>query len=122
MATPRERSDFSEAVAAQVRAERAAAGITQAEVVRRSGLSRSTYLRIESGAHIADTTQLARICGVYGLALSAFFERVEDRVASVATDEHERLRGIPLASHAQAAALRASTLEDEATVPSDERR
>lgn len=80
MATPRERSDFSESVAAQVRAERAAGGYTQAEIVRRSGLARSTYLRIEAGTHVADTTQLARICGVYGLPLSEFFARVEARL------------------------------------------
>lgn len=76
----RERSDFSDAVAAQVRAERAAAAMTQAEVYGAAGLSRSTYIRIESGAHVADTTQLARLCGTFGISMAEFFRRVENRL------------------------------------------
>lgn len=78
----RERSDWSEAVAAQIRAERAAAGLTQAQVYEPAGLPRSTYLRIEKGTRVADTTQLARILGVLGLRMSVFFARVEDRLHS----------------------------------------
>jgi DNA-binding XRE family transcriptional regulator len=75
----RERTQWSVAVAAQVRAERAAGGWTQMEIVRRTGLSRSTYMRIESGKHVADTSELARICAGVGITLSEFFRRVEDR-------------------------------------------
>ena len=76
----RERSDWSEAVAAQVRAERAAAGLTQAQVYEPAGLPRSTYIRIEKGTRVADTTQLARILSVFDLRMSEFFRRVEGRV------------------------------------------
>lgn len=76
----REPSDYSLMVAAQIRAERAAAKLTGAEMMHKSGISRSTYLRIESGTHVADTTQLARICGALGLTLSEFFHRVEARL------------------------------------------
>lgn len=75
----RERSPWSDAVAALVRAERAHKGWTQLEMVRNTGLSRSTYMRIESGEHIADASELARICGAIGIPLSEFFRRVEER-------------------------------------------
>jgi DNA-binding XRE family transcriptional regulator len=75
----RERSPWSDAVAALVRAERAHKGWTQVEMVKASGLSRSTYMRIESGEHIADTSELARICAAIGIPLSEFFRRVEER-------------------------------------------
>jgi len=78
----REPSDFSFTVAAQIRAERAAAKLTGAEMIEASGIKRSTYLRIESGSHVADTTQIARICGVFGISLSDFFHRVEARMVA----------------------------------------
>lgn len=78
--TARERSDWSDAVAAQIRAERAAAGKTQAQVYETAGISRSAYLRIEKGTRVVDVSQLARICAVLNLGLSTFFERVEDRL------------------------------------------
>ena len=76
----RERSAFSDAVAAQVRAERAARQMTQAALVEASGIPRSTLIRIESGARVADSTQLHRLTLALGLSLSEFFERVESRL------------------------------------------
>lgn len=75
----RERTPWSDAVAALVRAERAHKNWTQLQMVKETGLSRSTYMRIESGEHIADTSELARICGAIGIPLSEFFRRVEER-------------------------------------------
>jgi transcriptional regulator with XRE-family HTH domain len=75
----RERTPWSDAVANEVRAERARKGWTQLEMVRHTGLSRSTYMRIESGEHIADASELARICGAVGIPLSQFFRQVEER-------------------------------------------
>lgn len=76
----REQSAFSDAVARTVRAERAAARMTQAQMIEATGLSRSTLVRIESGAHVADTTEVAKICGALGLGLAEFFHRVESRL------------------------------------------
>ena len=76
----REPSDFSLTVADQIRAERAGHRFTAEQMYTQSGISRSTYLRIEKGTHVADTTQLARICGVLGIGLSEFFHRVEARM------------------------------------------
>lgn len=75
----RERSVFSDAVAAQIRAERAAKKMTQTDLVKASGIPRTTYLRLESGERVADTTQLYRITEALGLSLSEFFRRVEER-------------------------------------------
>lgn len=83
----RERSDFSDAVAAQVRAERAAADLTQAQVYEPAGLSRSTYIRLESGTHIADTTQLAHICTALGVSIPDFFTRVANRAQAAEVDD-----------------------------------
>lgn len=80
MDTSRERSPWSDAVAAQFRAERAAKGWTQEQMSERSGIPRSTYIRMEKGARVADTTQIARVCGALGLRLSEFFQRVEQRM------------------------------------------
>jgi len=77
----RERSSWSDAVAAQVRAERAHAGWTQVEMVERTGLSRSTFMRLESGEHVADVSELARVCGAIGVPASEFFRRIEGRMA-----------------------------------------
>lgn len=76
----RERSPWADATAAQIRAERAAAGMTQQQMIAASGIPRSTYIRLESGARVADTTQVARICGALRLPVSVFFQRVEGRV------------------------------------------
>lgn len=86
--TKRERSPWSDAVAAQIRAERAAGGYSQAEMIARSGIPRSTYIRLEHGdkpspaGRIADATQIARLCQAWGILPSEFFRRVEERLAA----------------------------------------
>jgi len=78
----REQSGESKTVAAQIRAERAASDLTQLEVYTRAGIRRSTYLRIEAGSHVADTTEVARITRALGITMSEFFRRVENRKSS----------------------------------------
>lgn len=80
MDNARERSQWSEAVSAQIRAERAASDLTQADVVKRSGIARSTYVRIEAGTRVPDVTQVAQLCEVWGIGLAEFFGRVESRM------------------------------------------
>lgn len=74
-----ERSPWSDATSAQIRAERAAAGWTQAKMVELSGVKRSTYLRLEKGQRVPNITDLARICAALGMPLSEFLRRVEAR-------------------------------------------
>lgn len=76
----RERSVYSDAVAATIKGERAAAGLHQRDMIERTGISRSTYIRIEAGTHVADTTEVARICAALGLGFADFFHRVELRL------------------------------------------
>lgn len=78
----REQSDWSRTAAAQIRAERAASGLTQIEVYTKADIARSTYLRIETGKHVADTTELGKITRTLGLSLAEFFRRVENRMRS----------------------------------------
>ena len=66
--------------------ERAARGMTQRQVYEAAGISRSAYLRLEDGSRVADTLQLARLCGVYRMQLSRFFHLVEDRLATMRAD------------------------------------
>ena len=75
----RERSDWSAAVAAQVRAERAAAQWTREELAAASGVMKQTLMRIETGQRVADVSQVGRICAALGLPLAEFFRRVEGR-------------------------------------------
>lgn len=76
----REQSDFSGAVAAQVRAERAAHEMTQVDLAEASGIARSTLVRIEKGTRVADATQLHRIMTALGVSMTEFFQRVEERL------------------------------------------
>lgn len=85
---------WSDALAAQIRAERAASGMTQAELIARAGMSRSTYLRIEAGTRVPDVTDLARIAFALGLPLSTLIRRAEDRLT--AGTRKERLGPRPL--------------------------
>lgn len=79
----RTRSPWSEAAARTIRAERAAAGLSQAAVIKAADLSRSTYLRLESGERVADISQLAAIALALGIEPTDFVERISARVAEV---------------------------------------
>lgn len=78
--TRRERSDWSQAVADQIRHERSAAGVSMDDMTPRTGICRSTMYRIEAGTRVADVTQLHRICDALNVPVSTFMRRVEDRV------------------------------------------
>lgn len=79
----RQRSIWSDQLAATIRAERSAAGLTQSEMVTRTGIARSTYVRMEKGERVADITQIGLICQALKLPLSTFMRRVEERVTQV---------------------------------------
>lgn len=44
-------------------------------------MGRSTYLRLESGERVADISQIAQVCEVFGLDYMTFMERASQRVA-----------------------------------------
>ena len=72
--------EFVAAVAAQMRAERAAAGLSQRDMWEGSGLARSTYIRLETGERDAGVDQLFRVCEVLGLSPAEFLARAEERM------------------------------------------
>jgi transcriptional regulator with XRE-family HTH domain len=83
MPAPRERAELSEAIAAQIRAERSAARLTVEETAKRSGIPYATYRKLDDGRGTVDAEQLNRLCrDVYGITLREFFERVESRLAA----------------------------------------
>lgn len=72
---------LAEAVAATLRAERAAASMTQAELAKRAGLGYQTVIRLEKGTRSPTVEQLARLCSALGLSMSELVERAERRLA-----------------------------------------
>lgn len=76
----RERTLWSEATAAQIRAERAAAGLTQIDLAKRAGMPRITYVRLETGSRVADVSQLEKLCRALDIPMSEFFRRIESRI------------------------------------------
>lgn len=72
-------SDWSRAVAAQIRAERAATGLTQAQVIERSEMARTTYLRVEDGTRPVDMTQIEAISRALGISVTTLVARAEQR-------------------------------------------
>lgn len=63
----------------QVRAERAAASLTRAQLAQSSGVPEQTLGRIERKQRVADVTQIARVCAALGLPVGEFFRRAEAR-------------------------------------------
>lgn len=73
-------SDLARAIAAQVKAERAAANLTQKDLGKAAGLSDSTVLRIENAQRSADVVDLERIARAVGIDLVELIQRAERRL------------------------------------------
>lgn len=67
--------DEAEALANVIRALRAGARMTQAELASASGISRATIVNIESGRHVVSTWHLAQIGGVFDVPGSEILRR-----------------------------------------------
>lgn len=74
--TETQRQMWRDAVAAQLKAERALRGLDQDAVCERANISRSTYSRMERGAG-ATLDQLLAVAEVLGIPLSEFIARAE---------------------------------------------
>jgi len=73
-------NEWSSAVAAQVRAERVATGLTQEEVFERADIPQSTYLHIESGERVPNIVHLDAIAHALGIRLTTLIDRAEQRL------------------------------------------
>src|SRR5438128_736754 len=60
---------------------RETAGITQVELARRLGQTQSFVSKLERGDRRIDIVQLRTLCGIYGLTLPEFVERLENMLA-----------------------------------------
>ncbi len=69
------------AVAATLRAERAAAGLSQVQVADRTGIARTSYRFYEQGERNPDTVQLAQIAEAFGVKFSYLVGEIERRAA-----------------------------------------
>ena len=76
-----EENRWTAAVAATLRAERGVAGLTQAEVSRRTGIARTSYRFYEEGSRQPDAVQLAKIAEAFHLPLSRLVAEIERRAA-----------------------------------------
>lgn len=75
----REPDDWSRAVSAQIRAERAAKDWDQPEMYHQAKMKRSTYIRTETGQRVADVSDVWSIALAVGISASALIARAEDR-------------------------------------------
>lgn len=72
---------LTRAIAAEIRAERGARGLTQAEVYEAAGVSRSAYWHIETERRAPDAAQLEAIARALRLRVSELMRRAEERSA-----------------------------------------
>lgn len=72
---------WAEAVAETLRAERAAAQLSQAELASKAGIPRVTYIRYETGQRVPNVAQVFRIARALGIPVSVFSRRIEEREA-----------------------------------------
>lgn len=68
------------AIAVTVRAERAAAGMTQQELAKRSGVTYGSVRRIEDGTRVADIAQVNRLASAFGMTLTEFLQLAQRRI------------------------------------------
>ena len=76
----RKATPLSEAIAAQIRAERAAARLTKDDMIKRTRIGRGTYYDLEAGTKPIDVSQLAAVCEVLGISLTDFMLRADARM------------------------------------------
>jgi transcriptional regulator with XRE-family HTH domain len=88
---PRDRTPEAMAFAAQLRAERGAAKLSQAELAKMSGIGHSTLVRLENGTRVMDTAQLGALCRALGISLTTFAMRADERLREISEAEERRV-------------------------------
>lgn len=82
----RERNEHTAALAAQLRAERASARLTQGELAAKAGIPRMTYIRLETHVRVADVAQIYRLADALGLSAAELMRRAAEREATPVGD------------------------------------
>lgn len=76
----RQAGPLNQALADEIRGERNAKRLTQTEMIERSRIPRSTYVKIEAGKRSIDVTELGKIASALELPMSTLTERAERRL------------------------------------------
>ena len=71
---------WDKAAAETIRAERAAARLSQAEVAKRAGIPRVSHIRYETGERKPNITHIAAIAQALEMPFSVFVRQIEERV------------------------------------------
>ncbi len=72
---------WAAAIAETIRAERAAARLSQAELAKKADIPRVTFTRYETGVRRPNLVQIAQIAEALGISASTFTRRVEERAS-----------------------------------------
>ena len=72
--------EFGQALAAQLRAERAASGLTQDALAKRVGVSKMTIRRYLSGERAVDVPHFVELADALGLSIDELIHRSKERV------------------------------------------
>lgn len=75
----RERKKWEQAVARSLRAMRGEAGLSQAEVERRTKIARTSYRMYETGERQPTVVQLAEIAEALGISFSQLMSEINRR-------------------------------------------
>ena len=83
---PRRHSALNDAVADEIRAQRRALEMSQAELGKRAGMSRGQVIRIENKERVIDVSQADAFARALGVSMVELFQRAEVRVAAAETE------------------------------------
>ena len=83
---PRRHSALNDALAEEIRAQRRAIEMSQAELGKRAGISRGQVIRIENLERIIDVSQADALARALGLSMVELMQRAEVRVAAAQGD------------------------------------
>ena len=83
---PRRHSALNDALAEEIRAQRRAIEMSQAELGKRAGISRGQVIRIENLERIIDVSQADAFARALGLSMVELMQRAEVRVAAAQGD------------------------------------
>lgn len=81
---------LSAAMAATLRAERAARGVTIAQLVEKAGMSKSTVLRLLNGDREVNTRYLSRLAAAMDMQPETLMRRAAERLREErASEDHQ---------------------------------
>lgn len=75
-----EKTGITGAVAAQLRAERAASGLTLDDLVAATDMSKSSIQRYLRGDRIVDVEDLALFSRAFGVSMTTILDRAQERM------------------------------------------